>query len=156
MASVQTHRVLKTSTTGSTSLITRVNHPSESLHENGRSKVLSRVPPVRRARGRAAGTENAFVKTIKLLTVFNGLQVLSAVLGKAVALKVGLNGLVLLVELSQIGDKVSDDEHVGKRVDLDIRGGVLINAAKTSQGVSTVDVHGTGTANTFTARTSES
>lgn len=156
VASVQTHGVLETGTAGSASLVTGVNHPSVGLHENSRAEVLSGVPPVRRARGRAAGAENAFVETIQLLTVLDGLEVFFAVSGDVVTLEVGLNGFVLLVELSQIGDKVSDDKHVGKGVDLGILGGVLVNAAKTGQGVSTVDIHGTRTTDTLTARTSES
>jgi hypothetical protein len=60
----------------------------------------------------------------------------------------------LLVETSQIRDKILDDRHVGKRVDSD---GLAIigNTAKASKGVAAVNVHSTRTANTFTARTTE-
>ncbi len=38
-----------------------------------------------------------------------------------IALKVGLDGLVLLVEVRQVRDEVLDDVGVRERVDLDIR-----------------------------------
>lgn len=112
MTSVNAHGVLETLTTSSASLITRINHPSESLHENGRTKVLSRVPPVRGARSRATGTENAFIETIKLLAVLNGLQVFTTVSRNRLTLEVRLNRLVLLVKLSQIWNQVTDNKHV--------------------------------------------
>lgn len=45
------------------------------------------------------------------------------------ALKVWLDGLVLLVELRQIRDQVLDDVGVGKRVDAGFLGGLGRNAA---------------------------
>lgn len=151
MATVKRHGVLETIATVITVLITRVNHPSESLHEDGRTKVLSRVPPVRRAGSRAAGTENALVKTVKLLAVSNRLEVLLAIGRDLRTLKVGLNGLVLLVEMGQVRDKVTDDKHVRERVDLLGLGQVGVNTAETCKSVVTINVHGAGTANTFTA-----
>jgi len=55
------------------------------------------VPPIGGTRGRAAGAENAFVKAIKFLAVFWGLQKL-AMFRRIVILEVWLDGLVLLVE----------------------------------------------------------
>ena len=46
-----------------------------------------------------------------------GRQHITYVLRNGVALEVGLDGLVLLVELGQIRDKVLDDVGVRKRVD---------------------------------------
>lgn len=76
MASVQAHRVVKGVLSLGLSLVTRIDDPSVRLQEDGGTKVLLGVPPVRRARGRAAGAENALVETIQLppvlltLTVF--------------------------------------------------------------------------------------
>lgn len=156
MASVKRHGVLEFLTTFNTGLITRVNHPSESLHKNSRTKVFSTVPPVRRTRSGAAGTENAFVKTIKLLTISNGLEVFLAIGREFSSLKVGLNRLVLLVEMGQVRNQITNNIHVRQRINLLGLGEGGVDAAKTGKGVVTVNVHGTGTANTFTARTSES
>jgi len=46
-------------------VITRVNHPTVGLHQNGGTEVLVTVPPVRRARGGTTSAQNTFVKTIK-------------------------------------------------------------------------------------------
>jgi len=43
------------------------------------------------------------------------------VLSRGLALEVGLDALVLLVEVRQVGDEILDDVGVRKRVDLDIR-----------------------------------
>ena len=52
-------------------LIARVNNPSVGLHENGRSQIVLRVPPVRGAGGLAASAEHALVETIEEFTVLN-------------------------------------------------------------------------------------
>ncbi len=41
-----------------------VDHPSIGLHENGRSEVLLRVPPVGGARRGAAETENTLIESV--------------------------------------------------------------------------------------------
>jgi hypothetical protein len=97
------------------------------------------------------------------------------VFGCGVALEVRLNGLVLLVELGQIRDKVLDDVGVRKRVDarllLLLSGDtaypfvlVVANVAicplspltQTRQRVNTINVHCAATANTLSAASPES
>jgi hypothetical protein len=95
------------------------------------------------------------------------------IFGGGIALEVWLDGLVLLVEVGQIRDKVLDDVGVRQRVDarlgLGIRGdaayrggrlagvrgcGMLIAwkvHTQAGQGVDTVNVHRAGTADTLTA-----
>lgn len=51
------------------------------------------------------------------------------ILSGGVALEVRLDGLVLLVEVGQIGDEVLDDVGVRQRVDLDVRLGLGGDAA---------------------------
>lgn len=58
-----------------TSTHSGVSHPPVSLHERSRSEVLILVPPVGRARRRAAGAENTFVETIEFLAVLDRLKV---------------------------------------------------------------------------------
>lgn len=90
---------------------------------------------------------------IELLSVLLGLQefaVVEVVAALHLGLQPGLDGLVLVVEVGQIGHKVLHHEHVGQGVDLGGLGG-LVDVAQTSQGVFTVNVHRATAANTLTA-----
>lgn len=78
MASVQRHGVVEGILTLGGLLVSRVSDPAVGLEEDGWAKVFFTVPPVRWAGCAAAGAENAFVETIELLAVFNGLSVFSA------------------------------------------------------------------------------
>jgi hypothetical protein len=78
VASVQAHGVVEGSLSLRLVLITRVGEPAVGLQEDGRSEVLLRVPPVRRARRRAAGAENALVQTVQLLALGLALSVFLA------------------------------------------------------------------------------
>ena len=73
------------------------------------------VPPVRGARGRTAGAEDALVHAIELLTVLLRLDVF-AFLGRIIVLQVGLDRLVLLVEMGEVGDQVLDNVHLTQKV----------------------------------------
>lgn len=156
VATVQRHRVLQHVLSHLGSLISRVNDPSVGLHQHGGTQVLGLVPPVRRARGRAAGTQDTFVQTVQLGSVGNQLQVFPTVSGLVLSLQPRLDGLVLLVEVGQVRDKVSHHVHVGQGVDLKVSLVGLVNLTKTSQSVSTANVHSTRTTDTFSARSSES
>ena len=68
------------------------------------------VPPVGRAGGGTAGTKDAFIEAIQFLTVLLRLEEL-AVGWRIVILKVWLDGLILLVEQSEVGDKVFHNVH---------------------------------------------
>ena len=80
MASVQAHAVVEGVLALGLPLVTRIGDPAVRLEENGRSKVLLLVPPVRGAGCRAAGAENAFVETVELLAVLLGLAVLTTLI----------------------------------------------------------------------------
>lgn len=155
VASVQGHRVLQHLLSHGGSLVSGVNQPSVRLHQHGWSQILLLVPPVRWTGGGATRTQNALVQPIQLLTVGNGLQVLSSVSRNAVSLQVRLDGLVLLVEVRQVRHQVSDHVHVWQRVDLQLLRGVRVDAAQTRQGVLTPNVHGTRAANSLSARSSQ-
>jgi hypothetical protein len=77
VATVQAHAVVEGFLALSHLLVSRVGDPAVRLEKNSGSKVLLLVPPVRGARGRAAGAENAFVETVELLAVLLGLAVLA-------------------------------------------------------------------------------
>ena len=168
VASIQAHAVVEGILALGLLLVTRVGDPAVRLEENGGSEVLLLVPPIGRARRRAAGAKNTFVKTVELLAVLLGLAVLTTLVvvsgvqlnvskvtntyvrRRSGALQIRLDRAVLLVEERHVRDKVLDNVHVGKRVDARLLGGVCGNAAQAGQGVDTVDVHGAATADTLT------
>lgn len=73
------------------------------------------------------------------------------IFGGGIALQVRLDGLVLLVEVSQIRDQILDNVGVRQRVDLDIRGRFGGDSAQACQGVLAVDVHGTASTDALSA-----
>jgi hypothetical protein len=85
-------------------LITRISNPTVGLLKDRRAKVLIRMPPVGRTRGRTTSTKNTLVQTIKKLTVFIGLKILNFVVGidLRLLLEPRLDGSVLLVEVGHI------------------------------------------------------
>ena len=107
---------------------------------------------------------------VQLFPVLNRVQELP-VCWRVVVLEVGLDRLVLLVELGQIGDEILDNVHwralsariteariyayelrtVRERVDLGVFGGVPVNPAQARQRVLAVDVHGARAADTLSA-----
>lgn len=155
VTSVQRHRVLQHVLSHLGGLVTRVDDPAVSLHQNSGPKVLGLVPPVRGTRSGATGTQNAFVQPIQLSTVSNQLQILTTVSRVVLALQPRLDRLVLLVEVSQVGNQVTNDIHVGQGVDLQVAVASLSNLAQASQGVAATNVHGTRTTDTLTAQTSK-
>jgi hypothetical protein len=95
---------------------------------------------------------------IELLSILLGLQelaVVQVVTAFDLGLQPWLDGLVLVVEVGQVGHQVLHDEHVGQRVDLG-RLAALVDEAQAGQGVAAVDVHGTGAADALAARTAKS
>lgn len=152
VASVEGESVLELLSSLLAEVVTGVGHPSVSLHEDGGTEILVLVPPVGRARCGAASAENALVKTVKSATLLGRLEVLT--LGRGVVgLEERLDGSVLLVELGEVGNEILDDVHVRERVDLGVV--LLVDSAKASKGVDTVNVHGARTANALTARATE-
>jgi len=76
-------------------------------------------PPVGRARSGAASTQDALIHPIQFLPILPTLQVLLImVLLGPLRLQPWLNTLVLLIEVSHIGDQVLEDVHMRKRIDL--------------------------------------
>lgn len=155
VTSVQGHGVLQHLLSDLTSFVSGVNQPSVGLHQHSWTQVLLLVPPVRRTRRRAAGTQDALVKTVQLGSVLDTLQILSSISWGCVSLQVWLDGFVLLVEVGQVGDQVTNNVHVGQRIDLGIFGCVCIYSAQACQCVLSTNVHGTRATDTFSARPSE-
>jgi hypothetical protein len=153
VAAVQGEGVLKSMATLGSELVSAINHPAVSLHQDGGSEVLVRVPPVRGARCGTASAKNTLVKTIQLLAILNRLQVLTFGLG-SLLLQERLNRLVLSIKLCQIRNEILDNVGVGQGVDL-CGFAVNLDFANASQGVTTTNVHGAGSADTLAARATE-
>lgn len=64
MAPVQAHRVVEGGLALGLALVAGVGEPAVRLQEDGGAQVLLGVPPVRRARRRAAGAEDALVQAV--------------------------------------------------------------------------------------------
>jgi len=124
------------------------------LHEGGRSEVFVLVPPVRGARGRTAGAEDTLIHAIKLPTVLLRLNVFT-LLRRVIVLQIGLNRLVLLVKVCEIGNQVLDDVHVWKWVNLGVIVRGSVNSAEARKSILSVDIHGTRPADTLSARPPE-
>jgi len=137
-------------------LVSGVDHPSVGLHEHSWSQVVLWMPPVGWASGLAASAEHALVKTIQKLSLLSGLQVLFLSLGLlSLSHQVWVNLFVLRVEVRHVNDQVLQDEHEHKGTH---GGWVYISLwhwGQAGQVMSSVDVHGAGSANTFSAASSE-
>jgi len=127
MASVERKRILELLLTIFAIRITRIGHPSVSLHQNGWTQVFILVPPVAWTTSGAASTQDALVHSIKLLTIFWRLKVFA--LGRwIVVLQEGFDRFVLLVEVGHVGYEILDDVHVWKGVDFDGSTGFFVYA----------------------------
>jgi len=152
-------------------LVTRILDPSVRLHQNSRPEVLVGIPPVTGTRCRATGTKNTFVHSIELGTIFLRLEVFSLKLGVSVlarksslgcrcvvvvvtvisCLQPGLDGSILFIEIAHVRDQILQDVHVRKRIYFGGSLGVVINVGETRQSVASLNVHGAGTTDSFTA-----
>ena len=98
VTAVQTHAVVQRVLAFGGLLVTRVGDPAVRLQQHGGAEVLLGVPPVRRARGAAAGAEDAFVQAIEFAAVRGRLAILAS-LGE--------------ISLGQSGDKAGTDRTSG-------------------------------------------
>mmetsp|Transcript_737 Transcript_737/g.2988 ORF Transcript_737/g.2988 Transcript_737/m.2988 type:complete len:298 (-) Transcript_737:19-912(-) len=138
--------------------VTAVFNPPIRLHEDGRSEVGVRSPPVRRTGRAAAGAQDALVHAVELLAVALGLQVLASSLvclrGLGVFVEPGFDASVLVVEVGHVGHEVLDHVHVRQRVDLRGRA-ALLNVGEAREAVAPADVHRAGSADALAATAAE-
>src|SRR5438552_4158739 len=69
VTAIQTERVLELVKPRAGFLVAAVGEPAIGLEQDRRAEKFVRVPPIARARGRAAGAQNAFVKAVELLAI---------------------------------------------------------------------------------------
>mmetsp|Transcript_21075 Transcript_21075/g.52750 ORF Transcript_21075/g.52750 Transcript_21075/m.52750 type:complete len:244 (+) Transcript_21075:662-1393(+) len=155
MAAVQLHGVIDPSQALLRKLVTGVSNPAVSLHKDSRAKVVLWVPPIRRARGHAACTQDALVHAVELRAILPALEVLClALLLDVLALQPGLNRLVLIVEVGEVRDEVLDDVRVRQGLDLNgLR--AWLDVQQASQAILAIDVHRTRTTNALSAGAAE-
>lgn len=97
-------------------LISGIYNPAVGLHEHCRAEVVLTVPPVAGAGGLARPAEHAFIQSVNLVSVLLALVVLLlAWFFGSLALEVGVDALVLVVEVSHIDDQVLQHEHEHQR-----------------------------------------
>ena len=155
VAPIESHGVVEPSHSLARELISAVDDPAVSLHENGGSEVVLGVPPVGGAGGHAAGAEDALVHAVEFGSIFLGLEVLSlAGLLGGLSLEPRLDGFVVTVEVAEVGHKVLD--HIAVWQGLDVNRLVRwLDVLQAGQPVLAVYVHGAGTADPLSAGSSE-
>jgi hypothetical protein len=137
-------------------LVSRVDDPSVGLHEHSRSQVVLRMPPVAGASRLAACAQDALVQTVQEFSILNRLCVLHInVLLLRLSLQEWLDLLVLGIEVRHVDDEVLEHEHEHEWGDHTLLIVVLGHTTKTGQVMTTIDVHGAGTADALTARSAE-
>ena len=78
MAPVQGHAVIQHTLPLLLVLVPGISQPAVRLQQHGRTKVFLAVPPVRGARGGAAGAEDTFVEAVEAFAVCRGLSIFAA------------------------------------------------------------------------------
>ena len=151
VASVQLEGIIQFFQSLLSRTITRIFNPTIGLHQHGRSQILVRIPPVTWAGSRAAGTQDTFVHAIQLGPIFFSLQILGLSLDLGVRLQPGFNGTILFIKVPHVRDQVLENVHVGQGINLGRLGCIIINVTETCQGVGPINIHGTGTTNSFPA-----
>src|SRR3546814_381207 len=77
VAAVELERILEVVQARAGVLVSTVDDPAVGLEQDRRAEVTVAVPPVARARGAAAGAQDAFVEAVELGPVFLRLQPLA-------------------------------------------------------------------------------
>jgi len=123
-------------------LVARIDHPTIRLHQDGWTQVLVTVPPIAWATGRAACTEDAFIEAVQFSAILNRLMMSSfSKLLLSLALEIGLDAGVLIIEIRHVRDEILDYVHVRQGINLNGLFAAL-DLAQASQRVTAVYIHG--------------
>src|SRR5271170_2448288 len=153
VAAVQPERVFQIVEALAGRLVARIHDPALRLQQRGRAEEAVGIPPIARARGRAAGAQNALVEPVKLLPVVMALLPFLA-RRRRHGLQPRLDRGVLGVEIGEVGDDVLDHRHMRQRIDAH-RTLHLAHRLGASQRIGTIDIHGAGAANALPAGAAE-
>lgn len=150
MASVELEGIVQLCQSLVSGSIAGVLDPAVGLHEDGRTEVLVRVPPVTGAGGGAAGAQDALVHAVQFGPVLSSLEVFGlAFLLFFPGLQPGFNGTVLFVEVAHVRDQILHNVHVWQRINFGGLAGIVVDITQTGQSVGSVNVHGTGSADSL-------
>src|SRR3954452_22990341 len=83
--------------------VAAVGQPAIGLQQHRRAEIALAVPPVGRARGRAAKAQNAFPQPVELGAPLDRLRPLAIRRRRALGLQPGLDRAVLRVDMRQVG-----------------------------------------------------
>ena len=149
MAAVEFERVFQIVQTLARGLIAAVNNPAIGVQQSRRAEIAIPIPPIGRARGRAAGAHHTFIQPIKLFAILDRLQ---PFFGRPVgfSLKPGHDRGMLGIEMRQVWDQILYNRHMRQRIDLHIPLD-LIHAIDTGQRIHPVNIHRTGATNPLPA-----
>ena len=143
-------KVVKRAASLAGGLVATVDQPAVGLQQRGRTEVFLAVPPIAGAGRRAAGAQDALVKTIQLFAILWRLH--PFLLGlRRLGLQPGFDGGVLGVEERQVRHQVLQHRLIGQWADLHLAAGNLGPAVGARQGVAAADIHGARAADAFAA-----
>src|SRR5208337_2246922 len=145
VTAIEAERVIEPIQALAGALIAAVGKPAVGLEQDRRAEILVLVPPVARARSRAAEAQNAFPLPIELGPIFRRLPAF-AVRRRLVGLQPRLDQFVLGVEPAQIRDEVLQDRHVWQRCDAARSLFETVHGRETGKPVRSIDIHGAGAA----------
>src|SRR6202042_273467 len=74
VAAIEAERVLEAIKPLALRFVAGIDEPAIGLQQDRGTEIAVSVPPVARARGRAAGAEDALVEAVELRPIFRGLQ----------------------------------------------------------------------------------
>src|SRR5688572_11669379 len=134
-------------------LVARIHDPAIGLQQHGGAEIAVAVPPVARARGRAAEAQDTLPQAVELGTFLRRLRALARRRG-GVRLQPRLDRGVLREDGVEVRDQIFDDRHMRQRVDLHIALHVR-NVFGAGEGVGAVDVHRARPAHPFPAGAAE-
>lgn len=124
------------------------------MEKRGWPEIRLGIPPVAGTGRATAGTQNALIHSVKLLSVRLALQnLLSWRLRWILPLQPRFNRFILVVKVGHIHNKILDHKHVWQGGNHS--GRPRWDLGQTSKPISTVNVHSAGTTDSLTAGATE-
>src|SRR6202051_4451781 len=133
-------------------LVPTVDQPPMRLQQNRWAEITILIPPVTRARRRAAEAKNAFPRAVELCAFFWRLAPL-AIRWRLIGLHPRLDQSVLRIETGEVRDEILQNLQVRQRRDAARPFLQAVHWRQTGQGVDPIDVHRARAAHAFAART---
>src|SRR6478672_1004221 len=154
VAAIEPERVFEIVEPFAGGFVAAVRDPAGRLQQRGGAEEAIAVPPIARARGRAAGAQDALVEPVELFAV---LVVLLPFLlrRRRGGLQPRLDRGILRVEIGEVRHEVLDHRLMRQRIDLHRAILHVVHRPGAGQRVLAVDVHGAGAADALAAGAAE-